>query len=87
MLTLNKEVVDMKTTTINGYVYRFFVLNNGEEKYLERVEKDGTIKYFRHFRRDNRYFRECFPDRAHIVGHDEFESVWANLVNIDKRTP
>lgn len=68
----------MVEITDNGIKYRYRW--DAEMKYLERVEKNSAIMYYRHrCEKKGQYIREYLP-RDH---KDEFEAVWKYVM---KRT-
>ena len=63
----------MKTITKNGYVFNF--KNTSEVKYLERVEKDNSISYYRLWNKKEHTQTEYLP----TFGRQEFLDIWENL--------
>ena len=57
--------------------YRFF--NNDKGKYMERIEKDGSICYFRFFNRETKVTTSCVP----VWGRQEFEAMWNHIGRTD----
>lgn len=63
----------MKTASYNGYNFNY--KNTDEIKYLERVEKDGSIAYYRLLDKVEHSGREYLP----TFGRQEFIDLWDHL--------
>jgi len=53
----------------------FNYFNDVRGKYLERVEKDGSVAYYRFFNRETKATTSCLP----VWGRQEFETIWSHM--------